>query len=226
MSTNSTVTSLAAASLACMCAWVVAITGAHLRPTGYNFAQNAVSDFGSHPASRPFAWAQWGLMASAAALLTAAGFELLAANGLDDSAPHLGEGLNALAVFAGARALIPFFPNLVRVNPPPGQERNDVTVFLTLVHVVLALVAFVAIPIAAVSLGIGFSNTDQLAGLPVYGNALLGLGWFVAAGLIVMVLTIWMRRLEGPNLFGLGERVLYLAIAMWLFAFGALLVQT
>jgi len=231
MATTATVTNLASASLFFMCTWLVAIVGAHLRPTGYNFLQNAVSDFGSHPASRPFAWAQWLSMSTAAALQTAAGFLLLNANpelsGLSALAKAK-SGLTALGVFAGARFAIIFFPNLVRENPPPGQERTDFRVFLTIVHLLLAVVAFASLPAASIQIAEGVQAAGPLAGLPVYqqSDVLLGLGWTTLGGLVFMVATIWLRRFDGPKVFGLGERVYYVTMALWLFAFGALLSQS
>jgi hypothetical protein len=169
----------AAATAACFgtLVWV------HLRPTGYDPLRDAVSDYGVGP-SLPFYRAQTAAMALAA-ILVAGGL----ARAIDPAPQRV---IVLLAVFAGARLAIPFFPT--------DLDRTRRTTH-GVVHALLAVVAFATVAWAAATL----PHRVHWTGMAALGIAVVVTA--VATGLSIRARFAY---------FGLVERAFYVAVLLWL----------
>jgi len=213
----------ASAALAFFIIWFVCIAICHFLPTGYDPIQNAVSDYGSHPTSRPLGLVAWWSTAIGAILLGVAFIDVFNTY-TPNNYPNTAEaGYILLFVFAAARIGTSLFIVKVRVNPPAYQvdmteEAQHNLRIKSIFHVIFALISFVTIPAASNELAkaiiagnIPMSQASQ--------NALQYLGYIEIAGLLLMVVS---RRAQ---CFGLGERIFYLTFFSWLYCASISIIQ-
>jgi hypothetical protein len=169
----------------------VALIALHLLPTGYDPRTDAVSDYGVGE-YRGWFWAQ--------ALAGAVGCFALAV-ALGDAKPSMPSLAIVLLVVAGlARLLIPFFPtdqNGSRFQTVPGT-----------IHMILAIVIFTAIIVAASNLGSTLEHRVAWHGVKGWLNIL---PWVMIGG-AVGTLVAMHGRLKRVGLF---ERLFYLASIVW-----------
>ena len=176
---------------------VLALSALHVLPTGLNPLHDAVSHYGITPYRLYYRVLTLGMAVSGGA----------AAIGL--AHVHAGRAwvIVPLWVFAGARALISWFPMDSPGTPPTRTG---------FIHFGLAVVTFGTVAVAAYRLS---ENLRSAYCWPSASRVLEPLGWIVVGALVVMLVS---KRLG--NLFGLGERVYYLAVLVWLAAVGSQLV--
>lgn len=189
---------LAVGAVACFIAALLVLLRLHLLPTGHDPRRAAVSDYGVGAYHRYYR-AMVALLGLGAALLVAALARGTEAEGL---------GLAFLGAYAGARLAIAFF-----MTDLPGQ---DVTT-RGRIHLVLAAVAFTAIAFGAAEI------TDAIKGMP---------GWSEDAGSVldaeaqaialtaVLTLVAYLVPVARERVFGLVERLLYVASLAWLLTAG------
>ncbi len=165
-------------SLACTAGCIGCLVYLHLAPTGYSPIRNAVSEYGVGRFAP--------LYSMQATLAGAAGLWLAVA------LKHPHRVVTLLVVFAIARVAIGWFPT----DPIDSPERTS----RGRIHVLLAAVALVTLPWAAVAL----SHADH--GEPWLGRLMVALA----------VLTAVALRTPLRPWFGLIERVFYVAMLAWL----------
>ncbi len=114
----------------------------------------------------------------------------------------------ALAVFVASRAVISWFP-----MDGPGQLVTPRGAY----HLLLAILAFAAILVAAARLGTVLDRTDSW---PDWRGASLPLTVLLAVGMVALVVT----RRALPGYFGAGERLYYVGMFAWLGWLGLALI--
>jgi hypothetical protein len=180
---------------------VAALVWLHLRPSGLSPVRDAVSQYGITRFRRGYrvltlAMAVGG--ASAAVGLYAA---------LHGRAAVV---LAALGVFVVSRAVISWLP-----MDPPGTLVTPTGAW----HILMALVAFVSLMVAAVRLGAVLERTGIW---PSWHGAVVPFDVAFVAGLLAMVIT---RRLTGSaHVFGAVERAYYAVMLAWLAFVGVALI--
>jgi hypothetical protein len=174
----------------------LALIALHLLPTGYNPVRDAVSDYGVGR-YRAIFW----LQAIAGAI---AGFALADALAKTTTPPIPNVVVDLLVVASAARLLIPFF------ETDQGGSRFQ-TIHGT-VHMVLAIVIFAAIIVAASELG---STLEHQAAWHSVKGWLTTLPWVMTGAAIGLVVGLrpWALRLH--RIYGLIERVFYAASITW-----------
>jgi hypothetical protein len=169
----------------------IALIALHVLPTGYDPRIDAVSDYGIGP-YRGWFWTQ--------ALAGAVGcFALAVARG--DAKPSMPSLAIVLLVVAGiARLLIPVFPtdqNGSRWQTVPGT-----------IHMILAILIFAAIIVAASDLGSTLEHRAAWHGVKGWLNVL---PWVMTGG-AVGTLVAMRSRFKRVGLF---ERLFYVASLAW-----------
>ena len=185
---------LAIGAAACFIAAVLMLVRAHFLPTGYDPLRDAVSDYGVGAYHRYY---------RAMVLLLGVGATLLTiALARDTEAENL--GLAFLGAYAAARFGIAFFMTDLPGTPATPAGR---------VHVVLAAVAFTAIAFGAVDV------TNAIDGSPGWSGGVAGALRFESQAVVVTaVLTLagFLVPVARERVFGLVERLLYVASLAWL----------
>lgn len=165
----------------------------HLLPTGYDPRVDAVSDYGIGR-YRGLFWSQ--ALAGAVACLTLA-------VALDRAKPSMPKEAIVLLAIAGiARFLIPVFPTDQggsRFQTVPGT-----------IHMLLAILIFAAIIVAASRLG---STLDDRPAWDSVQGWLNTLPWIMTAGAVGVLVALRGPRLK--QIFGLFERLFYLSSLAW-----------
>lgn len=185
---------LAITSGACFIAALLVLVRLHLLPTGNHPLQSAVSDYGAGAYHRYY---------RTMVVLLGLGAGLLLAGLIRDSEARTA-GLVFLGAFAGARIAIAFFRTDLPGEAPTPTGR---------VHVVLAAVAFTAIAFAASDL------TAALEGSPGWSGDVAGVLRFESRAVVltaVLTMVAYLVPLARDRVFGLVERLLYLAMLAWL----------
>lgn len=170
-----------------------ALLWAHLLPTGQHPIRDAVSNYG---VGRHRGWYRTAAVSlGIAGLLIAAGVAL-------DVQPTPIAVVVLLAVFGVARLLIGWFPTDLEGEPPTISGR---------VHMLLALVAFTAVPVAA-----GLLNGRIQAGGPgePLSSTLRALGAATIVAAVIMFASVTLGGLR--RWFGLFERLFYLSMIAWM----------
>jgi hypothetical protein len=193
---SSTVLVAGVLALGGIAAAIASLCYLHLAPTGLSPLRNPVSQYGITPQRAGYRVATISL--SFAGLALAVGIE---------AALHGSGRLVAalLVVFAIARAIISWFP-----MDAPGTPRTSTGQ----IHLLIAIVTFGTVTIAALRLG-------QLLGRGARWHALApastGFGWAMVTFIGALFLTRGSPALRRS--FGAFERALYLAIIGWLTLF-------
>lgn len=185
---------LAIGAGACFIAAVLVLVRAHFLPTGYDPVRDAVSDYGVGPYHRYYR-AMVVLLGLGAALL-------VVALARDTEAENL--GLAFLGAYAAARLGIASFMTDLPGTPVTQAGR---------VHLVLAAVAFTAIAFGATDV------TGAIDGSPGWsGDVASALRFEARAVALTAVLTLvcFLVPLARERVFGLVERLLYVASVAWL----------
>jgi hypothetical protein len=172
-----------------------ALIALHLLPTGYNPVRDAVSDYGVGRYRAVF-WTQ----ALAGAV---AGFALAVA--LAETTPSVPSLVVVLLVIASAaRLLLPFFAT------DQGGSRFE-TAHGT-IHMILAVITFAALIVAASELG---STLEHEAAWQGVKGWLTTLPWVMTGAAIGLVVGLrpWAPRLH--MIYGLIERIFYVASIAW-----------
>jgi hypothetical protein len=168
----------------------------HGLPTGYDPVRDAVSDYG---VGRFRGWFWLQVVAGGLACL----FLAIALTQLHPFTPT--QAIVALIVTAAARLAIPFFAT--------DQGGSRFQTAHGIVHMILAVVAFGGLVWAATSL---WSTLQRYPAWHSAEDLLTIVPWIMLGCVIAVVLAI-----RGPNLkrvFGLFERLFYLASFVWFFA--------
>ncbi|HEY6396979.1 MAG TPA: DUF998 domain-containing protein [Solirubrobacteraceae bacterium] len=185
--TFSIVAAIAAATQA------AALIALHLLPTGYNPKLDAVSDYGIGRYRGVF-WTQ--TLAGAVACVALA-------VGLSDAKPSMPTLAIVLLVIAGiARLLIPVFPT--------DKSGSRFQTAGGTIHMILAVVIFAAIIVAASKLGSALEHRPAWHGVKGWLTTLPWIMTGAAVGVLV--------ALRGPRLkriFGLFERLFYVSSLAW-----------
>jgi hypothetical membrane protein len=173
----------------------IALVALHLVRTGYNPRVDAVSDYGIGR-YRGLFWAQ-------AVAGGVAGFALAIA--LSDARPSIPSLVIAMLVISGiARLLIPVFPT--------DQNGNRFQTVRGTIHMLLAIVIFASLIIAASKLGSTVEHRPAWHGVKGW---LTTLPWVMTGAAVGVLLA-----LRAPNLkriFGLIERLFYVSAIAWFF---------
>ncbi|HXB63660.1 MAG TPA: DUF998 domain-containing protein [Solirubrobacteraceae bacterium] len=171
----------------------LALVVLHVLPTGYNPVRDAVSDYGIGR-YRPWFWAQ-------AVAGGVAGLALAVA--LAETTPSVPSLVVAmLAISAVARFAIPAFPT--------DQHGSRFQTARGTVHMILAIVIFAAVILAASKLGSSLEHQAAWQGVQGWLNAL---PWVMTGAAIGVVLALRAPRLK--QVFGLVERLFYVASIAW-----------
>lgn len=186
-------TLLAVLTLIGVVAAVAALVALHVLPTGLSPVRDPVSAYGISRYRRLYR-AQTVATAVAAVCLAAA---LLVAR-LDAATP----AVIALVVLAAARAPIGWVSMDAEGSPRTGTGRR---------HNLLAFAAFAAASLGGFMTGIAFAGEGGLA--PV-ATAVTALGW-VMTGASALTIAAAVIATVRP-VFGLAERIIYLAMFAWL----------
>ncbi|MGO9487425.1 MAG: DUF998 domain-containing protein [Solirubrobacteraceae bacterium] len=167
----------------------------HLLPTGYSPRRDAVSDYGVGP-YRGWFWAQ----------VISGGVACLAlAIALAESTPAVPSLVVAsLLVAAVARFLVPAFAT------DQGGSRFQTT--HGTVHMILAIVIFAALIVAASKLGGTLEHEAAWQGVKGW---LTALPWVMTASAVAILLALRAPRLR--RRFGLFERLFYVSSIAWFF---------
>ena len=185
--TFSIVAAIAAAAQA------AALIALHLLPTGYNPKLNAVSDYGIGRYRGVF----WTQTLAGAVACFALGLAL------GDAKPSMPALAIVLLVIAGiARLLIPVFPT--------DQNGSRFQTAQGTIHMILAIVIFAAIIVAASKLGSTLEHRPAWHGVEGWLTTLPWIMTGAAVGILV--------ALRGPRLkriFGLFERLFYVSSLAW-----------
>jgi len=172
-----------------------ALIGLHVLPTGYDPRTDAVSDYGIGE-YRGWFWAQ--------ALAGAVGCFALAV-ALGDAKPSMPTEAIVLLVIAGlARLLIPIFPT--------DQNGSRFQTACGTIHMILAIVIFAAIIVAASKLGSTLENRPAWHGVKGW---LTALPWVMIGGAVGTLVALSGPRLR--RIAGLFERLFYVASIAWFF---------
>lgn len=193
MAKDTTTALLAGGATAALLAALIVLVRTHLLPTGHNPVRDAVSDYGvgAHRIYYRVMVVELGVGA------------LLLAVALGRATDVSSGGIVWLVVYGVARIVIAAFPT------DPGGTADTVT---GRVHLVLAAIAFTAIPLAATTIG---SDLDSDPGWGGVDGALRTLG----AAVVVTAVATLVARVAPPLravAFGAIERLLYLASFAWL----------
>jgi Protein of unknown function (DUF998) len=194
-----------AAGVVCLAATAVgvgAIVVLHLLPTGLSPMRNAVSQYGITRYRLGYRIQTISLGVAGAA----------AAVGIAEAAPGRGRlVLVLLGVFAVARLAISWFP----MDAPGSEPTSDGRA-----HGLLAIATFLAIIVAAARLP---QLVHTIGGWHGVATASVVIAWAMVASMVAMIAS---RRTagSGSGYFGMAERVLYVAIVVWLIAVGIALV--
>jgi hypothetical protein len=173
----------------------VALIALHILPTGYNPVSEAISDYGI---GRYRAWFWTQAMAGGLAKLTLA----LALAEATPSVPTL--VVVMLLTSAAASFLIPAFPT--------DQHGSRFQTRSGTVHMILAIVVFTSLIIAASKLGGALENA---AAWHEVKSLLIVLPWVMTGSAIGILLALRLPRLH--LIFGLIERLFYVSAIAWLF---------
>ena len=198
---SSTDEGLAIAILLLVAGTFVSLLCAHLVDRGVSPIRDAVSDFGAR--EHPWFYRVAAIWLGLAGLLTAV---LLG----DAVFPKPTITILSLLVFAAARWAITIFPTDLE-----GEEETSVG----RAHVVLAVVAFTALPVAAIA----FAFTT--AALDPFWKPHGFLFTVVAGTMVGAALATAASRVNRSDRFGLNERLLYLTMFAW-FALVAIVALT
>lgn len=185
---------LAIGAAACFIAALLVFVRAHLLPTGYDAMRDAVSDYGVGAYHRYY---------RAMVLLLGVGTALLViALARDTQAEDL--GLAFLGAYAAARLGIAFFVTDLPGTPVTPAGR---------LHIVLAAIAFTAIAFGAADV------TGAIDGSPGWTGDVAGMLRFEARAVAVtaaLTLVCFLVPVARERVFGLVERLLYVASVAWL----------
>lgn len=172
---------------------VVALVALHLLPTGYNPVRDAVSDYGIGR-YRIWFWTQ-ALAGGLAGLALA-----IALAETTPSVPTL--VVVTLLVSAAARFLIPAFPT--------DQHGSRFQTAQGTIHMILAIVIFASLIIAASELG---STLEHQAAWNGVKGWLTTLPWIMTASAVGVIVALRAPRLH--RIIGLIERLFYLSSITW-----------
>jgi len=172
---------------------LVALILLHGLPTRLSPIRDAVSAYGISPYRGLYRTQTIATAVAAAALAVAV-----------SSAVPSGSTLAVvfLAILAVARLIIGWFP-----MDAPGTSRTSTG----RVHNLLAFAAFAAASVGGFMVGIAFANDP---GLAPFADVSSILGWIMSAASVLTLLAAVVPALRG--IFGLAERVIYLAMLAWL----------
>lgn len=174
-----------------LAASVAALVTLHVLPTALSPVRDAVSHYGLTP------YARWYRAQTVAMAAGALGGLIGVADGLRGDAVIV---IAALAVFVVSRAVISWFP-----MDAPGELVTPRGVY----HLLLAILAFASLLVAAARLTTVLDRTDAWPG---WSGAALPLAVLLAVGMVAMVVT----RRAVPALFGAAERLYYVGMIAWL----------
>jgi len=173
----------------------IALIALHVLPTGYDPKADAVSDYGIGQ-YRGWFWAQ--------ALAGAVGCFALAV-ALGDAKPSMPTEAIVLLVVAGlARLFIPVFPT--------DQNGSRFQTAAGTIHMILAIVIFAAIIVAASKLGSTLEHRPAWHGVKGW---LTALPWVMIGGAVGTLVALRAPRLK--RIVGLFERLFYVASIAWFF---------
>jgi len=173
----------------------IALIALHLLPTGYDPKTDAVSDYGIGQ-YRGWFWTQ--------ALAGAVGCFALAV-ALSDAEPSMPTEAIALLVLAGlARLFIPIFPT--------DQNGSRFQTAAGTIHMILAIIIFAAIIVAASNLG---STLEHRPAWHAVKDWLTALPWVMIGGAVGTLVALRGPRLK--RIVGLFERLFYVASIAWFF---------
>jgi len=176
-------------------AQTIALIALHLLPTGYDPKADAVSDYGIGR-YRSLFWTQ--TLAGAVACLALA----IALGDVKPSVPSL---VIVLLVIAGiARLLIPVFPT--------DQNGSRFQTAHGTIHMILAIVIFAAIIVAASKLG---STLEHRPAWHSVKGWLTALPWVMTGGAVGTLVALRGPRLK--RIVGLFERLFYVSSIAWFF---------
>jgi hypothetical membrane protein len=173
----------------------IALIALHVLPTGYDPRTDAVSDYGIGK-YRGWFWTQ--------ALAGGVGCVALAV-ALGDAKPSMPTEAIVLLVVAGlARLLIPIFPT--------DQNGSRFQTAAGTIHMILAIVIFAAIIVAASKLGSTLEHRPAWHGVKGWLNVL---PWVMIGGAVGTLVALRGPRLK--RIVGLFERLFYVASIAWFF---------
>jgi hypothetical membrane protein len=173
----------------------IALVALHVLPTGYDPKTDAVSDYGIGE-YRGWFWAQ--------ALAGGVGCFALAV-ALGGAKPSMPTETIVLLVIAGlARLLIPVFPT--------DQNGSRFQTAAGTIHMILAIVIFAAIILAASKLGSTLEHRPAWHGVKGW---LTALPWVMIGGAVGTLVALRGPRLK--RIVGLFERLFYVASIAWFF---------
>jgi hypothetical membrane protein len=173
----------------------IALIALHVLPTGYDPKIDAVSDYGIGE-YRGWFWTQ--------ALAGGVGCFALAV-ALGDAKPSMPTEAIVLLVVAGlARLLIPVFPT--------DQNGSRFQTAAGTIHMILAIVIFAAIIVAASKLGSTLEHRPAWQGVKGW---LTALPWVMIGGAVGTLVALRGPRLK--RIVGLFERLFYVASIAWFF---------
>lgn len=186
--------------LVLVAASVVSLVSVHFLDRGVNPVRDAVSDYGA----RDHAWFYrlTAIWLGFAGLLTAVMFA-------DAIFPKPTSAILTLLIFAATRWAITIFPTDLEDEEETSVGRS---------HIVLAVVAFASIAIAAVSFSLDVGDDP-------FWDSSSGILWALAALLGITAIGTGVARAAASQYFGLIERLLYVAMFAWISAV-ALIVLT
>ena len=184
----------------------IALIALHLLPTGYDPRIDAVSDYGI---GKYRGWFTTQALAGAVGCLALA-------VALADAKPSMPTEAVVLLVIAGlARLLIPVFPTdqgASRFQTVPGT-----------IHMILAIVIFAAIIVAASKLGSTLEHRAAWHGVKGWLNVL---PWVMTGGAVGTLVAIRIAtRSSRMTHVGLFERLFYVASIVWFLIFAIKLAQ-
>lgn len=171
---------------------ITALVVLHLAPTGYSPVRDAVSDYGVGRYA-------WGYRTQVIAIGVAAAFE---AGGFARDGTAATAGIVWLVVYAASRIAIALAPTDLPDAPRTRTGR---------VHALLAIVAFTSIAVATSSIP---NDLRGVSGWGGWADPLNTLGTIVVVTAVATALAILIPPLR--RVFGLVERLLYLASLAWL----------
>lgn len=200
-SSSSTTKSLAVVIIGLAAATLVLLLTLMILPTGINPIREAVSDHGVGEYRNFYRLAAFWL--GLAGLLMA----VMLGNAIF---PKPSIAIILMLLFAGTRWAITIFPTDL-----PGEEETSVGRS----HTILAVLAFASFAVAA---GTFYFSVHEDPFWHSHHALVAILGWAVVVTAIATGLT---RRLVLTNIFGLIERLLYVAMCAWLIGISALLLN-